>query len=390
MKGNTHIAWLASDDPNCGYGSSALNIRKALSSMGITLHSPGAKKYGGCDIGIAYVPSGMGDIEKLPAGYKIIYTMFEADSWPKQWVDAANCANQVWVPSRFCKESLVSSGCQAPVEIIPLGIDPTVFYPDPFVPRDEEIFTFGYVGACSLRKGFDILTEAFRQEFGAKEPVRLSILSNAVLSCDIPNAKQIDFTEGPVSTAELRNFYHSLDAFVMPTRGEGFGLTPLEAMACGVMPIVTDWGGCRDFLGDHSLRIGVDRLESCEYMSCKGHWAKPSIASLRYCMREAFKNRAQTREMGEKAAAAVALDWTYERTAKIIADLLETVDPSERVRCETVYGVVWHGDPRSVITKAGGFTRGVFRELTPAQLAKLNPSDMHPKGFAVEERLRRI
>lgn len=47
--------------------------------------------------------------------------------------------------------------------------------------------------------------------------------------------------------AEIRDLYSNADCFVLPTRGEGFGLPILEAMATGLPVITTDFGGAWDF-----------------------------------------------------------------------------------------------------------------------------------------------
>ena len=41
---------------------------------------------------------------------------------------------------------------------------------------------------------------------------------------------------------DMPNWYQAIDLFVAPQRWEGFGVTPLEAMACGVPVIATTAG----------------------------------------------------------------------------------------------------------------------------------------------------
>ena len=50
-----------------------------------------------------------------------------------------------------------------------------------------------------------------------------------------------------VSDAELARLYAETDVFVYASHFEGFGLPPLEAMACGTAVVTTDCGGNRDY-----------------------------------------------------------------------------------------------------------------------------------------------
>ena len=46
---------------------------------------------------------------------------------------------------------------------------------------------------------------------------------------------------------DVPTFLSSIDVFVFPSRVEGFGLPPLEAMACGAAVVLTDSGGVREY-----------------------------------------------------------------------------------------------------------------------------------------------
>jgi glycosyltransferase involved in cell wall biosynthesis len=379
-----HIGWYGVGSLASGYGASNLAILKALAASSVVVHDPGDDS---CEVGVAYMPLDCNPLELLKHPVKILYAMFEATRWPDAWVSATNCANQIWVPSKWCKETLRASGCDRPIRVIPLGFDPEVYYPAKPAKRPKpDPFVIGYAGACVGRKGFDLLIEAFQQEFVAGENVELVIRSASYLTSHIPSHDHIRVIEGALTLAEMRDFYRACDLVVLPSRGEGFGLTALEAMACGTCVAVTDFGGSRQYIGDDTLKIAAG-IEPCpDYRDCNGYWAKPSMQSLRYCLRWAFENRAQAKDMGLASAKRVCETLTYKHTAQAIEVALCQVDATERIALASQRVVAWRGNPMNVQTRAGRFTRGVPRVLSDAQIALLNPSDIGPQGFWIAYR----
>jgi glycosyltransferase involved in cell wall biosynthesis len=63
---------------------------------------------------------------------------------------------------------------------------------------------------------------------------------------------------GAIAESEKADHYRLADAFVMPGRGEGFGIVYLEALACGVPVLASKLDGSREAVRDGMLGILVD------------------------------------------------------------------------------------------------------------------------------------
>jgi glycosyltransferase involved in cell wall biosynthesis len=63
---------------------------------------------------------------------------------------------------------------------------------------------------------------------------------------------------GALSAGEKIALYHLADCYAAPSRYEGFGLTPLEAMACGTPVVAADASCTPEVVGDAALLVGPD------------------------------------------------------------------------------------------------------------------------------------
>jgi phosphatidylinositol alpha-1,6-mannosyltransferase len=66
---------------------------------------------------------------------------------------------------------------------------------------------------------------------------------------------------GKVPRIDLPDLYRAADLFALPSTGEGFGISFLEAMACGTPAIGLAAGGAPDALGDGKLGICVEEKD---------------------------------------------------------------------------------------------------------------------------------
>jgi len=72
---------------------------------------------------------------------------------------------------------------------------------------------------------------------------------------------------GALETNELVDVYRGADLFVMPSTGEGFGISFLEAMACGTPALGLASGGASDALGDGELGTIIAEENLCDAVS---------------------------------------------------------------------------------------------------------------------------
>jgi glycosyltransferase involved in cell wall biosynthesis len=266
--------------------------------------------------------------DPLPAELLVVATIREGTFVPKARINAINqTAALLYVPSRQNVGAFRACGVRVPTKILPYGVDPARF---PYLerPRDgSEPFTFGAFGALSPRKGIDALVRAFRAEFALAEPVRLILKSAAPLPFALDGDPRVEVAVGFWPHADLLALLRSFDAFVLPSRAEGFGLCGLEAMATGVPTIATDWSGPADYLDPaDSLPLryrlvdaGATESNGVRYF---GEWAEPDLDHLRTLLRWVFEHRGEAARMGRMASARVHRDWTWDRAAaRLRADL---------------------------------------------------------------------
>ncbi|WP_051292006.1 glycosyltransferase [Acetobacter nitrogenifigens] len=112
----------------------------------------------------------------------------------------------------------------------------------------EGVFLIGAAGRMIPEKGFDVLLEAFA--LGAPENARLVVFGDGP-EREALQARACGHVLFPGFRYDLRRDLAGLDAFVMPSRHEPFGLVLLEAMAAGLPVLATNAGGVPDILGEH-------------------------------------------------------------------------------------------------------------------------------------------
>jgi glycosyltransferase involved in cell wall biosynthesis len=155
--------------------------------------------------------------------------------------------------SAFSKERLIFR-LRLPaskIHVVPNGLsEQFLLKQEPELDAGSEGPFFLYVGSLEPRKNLASLLEAW--DHAALKDWRLlivgeraGIFENVSLKTNSP---QVIFT-GRLENQQLLKLYRAAHAFVSPSVYEGFGLPPLEAMACGCPCLISDIPAHREVCG---------------------------------------------------------------------------------------------------------------------------------------------
>jgi glycosyltransferase involved in cell wall biosynthesis len=95
----------------------------------------------------------------------------------------------------------------------------------------------------------------------------------------------IDYKYG-ISNTDLAGLYSTMDVFLAPSFGEGFGVPTIEAQACGVRTIGSNWAATPDLVSDDSWLVEGQPTWDASQSS---FWQVPLVPSIVAALEEAYK-----------------------------------------------------------------------------------------------------
>ena len=277
------------------------------------------------------------------------YTMFEMADLPKGWVEGCSCMDEIWVPSIFNLETFSNAGVPSEkMKLVPLGVDDKLYQPDSVVPMQIpglKGFNFLSIFQWTKRKGWDILLKAYLKTFTQQEDVALVIRSYhsasheveskvrdyiTSLGYEISKIPRISVISAPIASAHMPNLYKACQAFVLPTRGEGWGLPYMEAMTMGMPVIGTRFSAHLEFMNDKNSylidNLGTELVDDEQIADSELYrgtsWAMPSLEHTAELMRHVYENYSEAKEKGVLARKDILANWTVENQVAKTAEAL--------------------------------------------------------------------
>lgn len=286
------------------------------------------------------------------------FPIFELDSFNELEKHHLKSLDWVFVCSEWAKDILKNHNIEN-VSVAPLGVDTNIFYPRPDVSLNKDTTNFLNIGKWEVRKGHDVLVEAFNKAFEPTDNVHL------ILNCYNPFLLKQDeqgrvqdgnntwtklYKESKLgdkitvipnrlqSQLDVANLMNAVDCGIFPSRAEGWNLEALEMMACGKHVIVTNYAAHTEFCNDkNSYLIKVDNVEPAYdgiWFKGQGNWAElgdKQIEMMVHEMRLTHQIKNGGGDLYNEAGVKTAERFTWDGTVDNILKAFYG-DDNERVR----------------------------------------------------------
>ena len=277
---------------------------------------------------------------------------WEIDGIPDIWVPWLNTLDGFILPCTKMKTIMERQGIDVPCHVVGQAIDVDFWFPRAAVKNDT--FNFYSIFQWTERKNPIGLLHAYWSEFMRNENVRLTLKTYLAdhsegeaerlrqIVNDIKNrfrlgnpTENIEYADVIFRTEmftknQLRDFHADGDCFVLPHRGEGFGMPIAEAMSMEKPVIATRYYSTEDFM-DHGNSYPVRYTErptwNLQYPWYTGQqvWAEPDIMRLKLAMRHAYENRGHLKTTGTEARKTIVEKYAHPVVARKIMDAIESI-----------------------------------------------------------------
>lgn len=223
-------------------------------------------------------------------GEKIGFPIFELNKFTDVEKRSMRHCDRLFVCSEWAKNVVEEEVPKIKVSIVPLGVDRETFNELNNVNRPSTIFF--NCGKWEVRKGHDLLLDAFNEAFDKNDNVELWMMcDNPFIGEDGNNdwknryskskmGSKIRFIPYQKTHRDVYNIIRQIDCGVFPARAEGWNLELLECQSCGKTVIATNYAGHSQFINEsNAMLLDVDKIVPAEdgiWFFKQGEWAEPN------------------------------------------------------------------------------------------------------------------
>lgn len=273
----------------------------------------------------------------------------DGKNFDRRWLDGLA---HVIFWTKFAQDEAKRAGFRGPSTVIPLGVDTSIYFPqskrqarkDRGIEAAADSFIIGNVNRNQPRKRWDLLIRYFAEWalsgpildaylFLHTAPTGDTSIRVRELAAYYGVIERLILVEPPtwygVEDKMLATTYNCFDVNLSTTQGEGFGLTTLEAMACGVPCVLPKWSALGDWATEGALMVPCPTTAiGPPYVNVIGGVADQAATVA--ALDRLYRDRALLKEQGERALALaqqLRFQWKSvgERYDEVLSSVLNTV-----------------------------------------------------------------
>jgi FkbM family methyltransferase len=263
-------------------------------------------------------------------GPKIGYFAWESTRIPSGFFEKLKEFDEVWVPSAWQKNCLCEQGYdESKIQIVHEGVEKNTFFPEE-VSCDQYYsdgrFKFIMFGRWEYRKCTKEIIRTFLNTFNRDEPVDLILsVDNGWAKDGCKNTKERLLHNGfqdsrliPIGFCSREDYIKFLKrghVFLSCSRGEGWNLPLIEAMACGTPSIYSYCSAQLEYAIGKGL--SVNTLKEIPSDTDEGTYREPDFGHLSKVMRDAYTNYKQHKKTAILNSTSIRENFCWEKAAEV-------------------------------------------------------------------------
>ena len=261
-------------------------------------------------------------------------------------MNTLNEFDAIIVPSTWARRVYKSSGVSAPIHVVPHGVNKACAsiplddnyefktdegkYIAEFKARQNCIIVLYFLAHSGYRKGADVVYKALKLIQEERDDIILAVKRTNLEDPYLHKLRELKMIElaGFVSDEALAEIYKASDICIVPSRGGGFELNALEAVAVGV-PTIASTAGCFSDYAKYLIRVKSAGESKVLYDNIVhvGTGVNPSALDLANKIIRVANNLSRYKKAFKRYAKRVRKEFSWDKVAEEFAGVIAEYVP---------------------------------------------------------------
>ncbi|MBW2992376.1 glycosyltransferase [Candidatus Woesearchaeota archaeon] len=264
-----------------------------------------------------------------------IWTTWESDRIPSSWVNVLNKHYVgIFVPHRSVKKAFESSGVEIPVHVVFQGYK-RLKRTRPIKRGSDRLRLGMFAGNAASRKNPGKLCKAVKSLNKEGYNIYLYIKTTSYelesFEKSIKKFKKNPYInisfEKYITDKQLAEWYSDLDAYIFPSSGEGWSLTPRESLYMGIPTIVSDIPVHKELIDSgYVTKISADEYEDAynEWINnACGKWKKITVEEIKKAILDVYNDYDEKLGKAQQGSRWIKDKWRWSDALQKIYKVIE-------------------------------------------------------------------